>query len=182
MLSIRQYEPDDWVRIWSFLEPVLREGETFAFPRDMSTEAARSAWTAEPRAVFVAVDEPGGEILGSYYLKPNFEGPGSHICNCGYVVAANARGNGVATRMCEHSQQEAARRGFRAMQFNLVVSTNETAVRLWRNMGFDIIGTIPGGFLHPRHGYVDTYIMYKALGNSIPDMSPNVTNKFDVSS
>src|SRR5204863_306667 len=79
-----------------------------------------------------------GEILGSYYLKPNFEGPGSHICNCGYVVAAHARGKGVATSMCEHSLKEAARRGFRAMQFNIVVSTNETAVRLWRNMGFDI--------------------------------------------
>jgi len=162
---IRRYERQDWESVWAILEPVFRAGETYAFPRDISAENARLAWTCEPKEAFVAVDEASGRLLGTYYLRPNFDGPGSHVCNCGYVVSEHARGRGVASRMCEHSQREAASCGYRAMQYNLVVATNEGAVRLWRGMGFDIVGTIPDGFLHPRLGFVDAHVMYKLLGS-----------------
>ena len=162
-MMIRPYTADDWEDVWSILEPVFRAGETYAFPRDISASAARQAWTDGSKRVFVAVDETTDNVLGTYYLKPNAEGAGSHVCNCGYVVAEKARGKGVAARMCEHSQIEAASRGYRAMQYNLVVSSNESAVHLWKKMGFDIIGTLPGAFRHPRFGFVDAYVMYKVL-------------------
>jgi GNAT superfamily N-acetyltransferase len=160
---IRPYTQEDWEHVWAILEPVFRAGETYAYPRDISAEVAKDAWTSSPKVVFVAVDDRTGHILGTYYLRPNFEGPGSHVCNCGYVVSETARGKGVATRMCEHSLAEAASRGYRAMQFNLVVSTNEGAVRLWKKLGFDTIGTLPGAFRHARLGFVDAHIMYKRL-------------------
>jgi RimJ/RimL family protein N-acetyltransferase len=119
-------------------------------------------WIEMPQATYVAKD-PVGAVIGTYYLKPNQPALGSHVCNCGYVVSERARGQGVASLMCEHSQYEARRLGFRAMQFNLVVSTNEGAVRLWKKLGFDIVGTLPGAFRHPRDGYVDAFVMFKEL-------------------
>jgi RimJ/RimL family protein N-acetyltransferase len=119
-----------------------------------------SDWPA--KATYVAVDQ-GETILGTYYIKPNQHGLGDHICNCGYIVSENARGQGIASQICEHSQQEAVTQGFRAMQFNFVVSTNESAVHLWKKLGFNVIGTVPEAFRHPRHGYVDAFIMYKRL-------------------
>mgnify|MGYP001179023221 CR=1 FL=1 len=113
-------------------------------------------------ATFVATDE-NGALLGTYYLKPNRAGPGDHVCNCDYIVSEDARGQAVVTQLCEHSQREAVRRGFRAMQFNLVVSTNEGAIHLWQKLGFDIVGTLPGAFRHPQQGYVDAFVIYKKL-------------------
>jgi ribosomal protein S18 acetylase RimI-like enzyme len=113
--------------------------------------------------VFVAVDADTGQILGSYFLKANFEGPASHVCNCRYAVSEQARGRGVASRLCEHSQEVGAASGFRAMQYNLVVSTNAGAVRLWKRMGFETVGTMPGAFRHPRLGFVDALVMCKRL-------------------
>lgn len=162
-LLIRRYQPRDWPSVWSILEPVFRAGETYAIARDITAEAARLAWTRGPKETFVALDQASGVLIGTYYLRPNADGPGSHVCNCGYVVAEKARGKGIAARLCEHSQQEAVARGYRAMQYNLVVSTNEGAVRLWQRMGFEIIGTIPDAFDHPRAGLVDGHVMYKPL-------------------
>ena len=162
-MLIRPYTPEDWDLVWAILEPVFRAGDTYAIRTDIAAGEAREYWTSSAKQVFVAIDETTGRIVGTYYLRSNFEGPGSHVCNCGYIVAEHARGQGVASRLCEHSQAEAAALGYRAMQYNLVVSTNERAVRLWKHMGFDIIGTVPGGFRHPRLGFVDAYIMHKGL-------------------
>jgi RimJ/RimL family protein N-acetyltransferase len=162
MTTIRLLEDADWPATWAVLEPVLRAGETYSIDRDVSEEDARAVWVEAPEATFVAVDERG-RIVGTYYLKPNQPGQGSHVCNCGYIVGEDARGSGVATAMCEHSQREAIRRGFRAMQYNLVVATNRGAVRLWERLGFGIVGTLPGAFRHPREGYVDALVMYKEL-------------------
>ena len=162
-VRIRRYEEQDWNGVWAILEPVFRAGETYAYPLGISEGDARRKWTSGPNEVFVAEDPGTGQIVGTYYLKPNHDGPGAHVCNCGYVVSANARGKGVASLMCEHSQVEAASRGFRAMQFNLVAASNDGAVRLWKKMGFDIVGTLPGAFRHPSLGFVDAHVMYKLL-------------------
>ena len=161
-MLIRPYESGDWEAVWAVLEPVFRAGECYAFPRAMTSESGRHMWTAPPKEAFVAV-ETSGHIVGTYYLRPNFEGGGSHVCNAGYAVAERARGKGVAAAMCEHSQQEAIARGFEAMQFNFVVSTNEAAVGLWQKMGFRIVGTLPLVFRHPKLGLVDAYVMHKLL-------------------
>ena len=162
-MLIRRYKSEDWDLVWAILEPVFRAGDTYAIRTDIAAGEAREYWTSSAKQVFVAIDETTGRIVGTYYLRSNFEGPGSHVCNCGYIVAEHARGQGVASRLCEHSQAEAAALGYRAMQYNLVVSTNERAVRLWKHMGFEIIGTVPGGFRHPRLGFVDAHIMHKVL-------------------
>ena len=111
--------------------------------------------------MFVAED--GARIVGTYYLRPNQRGGGSHVANCGYVTAASASGRGVGRAMCEHSLAEARARSFRAMQFNFVVSTNDRAVRLWQACGFAIVGRLPGVFSHPTHGYVDALVMHRSL-------------------
>jgi ribosomal protein S18 acetylase RimI-like enzyme len=160
---LRRYRDQDWEAVWSILEPVFRAGETYAYPRDITAGDARQAWTSGPREVFVAEDPATGQIVGTYYLRPNHEGPGAHVCNCGYVVSLHARGRGLAALMCEHSQCEAVSRGFRAMQYNLVASSNHAAVHLWRKMGFAIVGSLPGAFEHPTLGFVDAYVMFKAL-------------------
>jgi ribosomal protein S18 acetylase RimI-like enzyme len=161
IVAIRAFQPSDWPAVWAILEPVFRAGETYSYARDITESDARKAWTSVPDATFVAVE--GERIRGTYYVKPNQPGQGAHVCNCGYVVAADARGKGIASLLCEHSQEEAVRRGFRAMQFNLVVSSNEGAVRLWRQLGYDIVGTLPEAFAHPTLGYVDAYVMYRRL-------------------
>jgi ribosomal protein S18 acetylase RimI-like enzyme len=161
-LIIRPYQEQDWPSVWAIIEPVFRSGETYAFSPDITEEQARLVWIKKPEITFVAV---GGDeqILGTYYIKPNQPTLGAHVCNCGYIVAEQARGQGVASVMCEHSQREAATRGYRAMQYNLVVSTNDVAVQLWKKLGFEIIGTLPKSFRHSRLGYVDAHVMYKQL-------------------
>lgn len=144
------------------LQATFATGDTYAFAPDSSEDEIHKLWVQAPKATYVACAEDGA-ILGTYFLKANQPGLGSHVCNCGYVVAAQARGQGVASALCLHSQQEALAQGFRAMQFNLVVSTNATAVRLWQKLGFEIAGTLPGAFRHLQLGYVDAYVMYKQL-------------------
>ena len=168
MMNIRPFQESDWPGVWHFIEPVFRAGETYAFSRDISEDEAHKAWIVLPKATFVAVNHDD-TILGTYYIKPNQPGQGNHICNCGYIVSENARGQGIASQMCEHSQQQAVAQGFRAMQYNLVVSTNEGAVHLWKKLGFEVVGTIPEAFLHPLHGFVDAFVMYKRLSeDSLP--------------
>ncbi len=160
-ISLRPYESADWPGVWALLEPVFRAGETYAVARDVSEDEARRAWVESPAVAFVAHD--GDEVVGTYYLKPNHPGAGAHVCNAGFVVAARASGRGVATAMCEHAQEQAFAREYRAMQFNLVAASNREAVRLWQKLGFKIVATLEGAFHHPTQGFVDAYVMYKKL-------------------
>ena len=162
MIAIRPFDEDNWEAVWRIIQPVFRAGDSYAFSPRIAEEEAHEVWVDRPLASFVAMDENDG-VVGTYYMKPNQPGLGDHVCNCGYIVAAHAEGKGIASHMCRHSQQEAISRGFRAMQYNLVVSTNERAVRLWQRHGFDIIGTLPNAFRHARLGFVDAFIMYKEL-------------------
>jgi len=161
-MLIRRHEAGDWPALWALLHETFRDGDTYAFAPDSTEAEIRRVWIEVPLATYVARD-PDGTLLGTYYLKANQPGLGAHVCNCGYVVAPAAQGQGVATAMCEHSQHEARKLGFRAMQFNLVVSTNVRAVQLWQRLGFAIVGTLPKAFCHLRLGEVDAYVMYKRL-------------------
>lgn len=160
-MEIRAARPEDAPAIWAILEPTIRAGETYALPRDMAREEAIAYWMGPDRETFVA--EEDGRALGTYYLRANQLGGGSHVANCGYMTAAGATGRGVARLMCAHSLERARAGGFRAMQFNFVVSANERAVRLWRGFGFEVVGTLPGAFAHPELGDVDALVMYKVL-------------------
>lgn len=162
MIQVRPFEETDWVATWRVIEPVFRAGETYAYSPDITEQEAHKVWVEAPSATFVAVDG-SDDVLGTYYIKPNQPALGAHVCNGGYIVAEHARGRGIASAMCEHSQREAVSRGFRAMQYNLVVSTNAGAVRLWKRHGFEVIGTLPQAFQHPRLGFVDAFVMYKLL-------------------
>ncbi|MES1952210.1 acetyltransferase [Salinisphaera sp. S4-8] len=163
MIAIRQARADDWPALWPIIEPVFRGGETYAVAVDIEEADARTLWMDTPLRTFVAVNAADGALLGSYFLKFNQPGGGNHVCNCGYIVARDARGRGVASALCEHSQREAIALGFRAMQYNLVVATNTGAIRLWQRHGFDIAGRLPGAFRHPTEGEVDALVMYKRL-------------------
>jgi L-amino acid N-acyltransferase YncA len=158
---IRPGTDADRAAIWRILEPTIRAGETYPLPRDMDREAALAYWFAPAHSVFVADD--GNDILGSYYLKANSTAGGAHVANCGYMTGPWATGRGVARAMCLDSFERARARGFRAMQFNLVISTNAAAVHLWQSCGMEVVGTLAGAFAHPRLGDVDAFVMYRRL-------------------
>jgi ribosomal protein S18 acetylase RimI-like enzyme len=160
-MLIRPASVADYAAIWRILEPVIRAGETYALPREMSEGEAIAYWTGSDRETFVA--EQDGNILGTYYLRANQAGGGAHVANCGYVTDVVATGQGVARQMCEHSLLYAKRRGFRAMQFNLVVATNTRAIKLWQSLGFEILARLPGAFEHPLMGDVDALVMFRNL-------------------
>jgi len=161
MLEIRPFHESDWNAVWPLLRATFATGDTYSFAPDIPERDARRAWIEVPAATFVALDD--GRLVGTYFIKPNQPGLGDHVCNCGYVVDASARGKGIAARLCEHSQQWAVSHGFRAMQFNFVVATNERAVRLWQRLGFEIVGRLPGAFRHRERGFVDALVMFKTL-------------------
>lgn len=160
-MQIRPYRPGDADAVWAIVEPVLRAGETYALPRDWSRAEALAYWTMAGHEVFVA--EQDGRVLGTYYLQANQQGGGAGVANCGYMTSAEAMGRGVARQMCTHSLEHARTRGFRAMQFNFVVSTNVRAVKLWEAFGFAIVGRLPAAFDHPHAGHVDALVMYRFL-------------------
>ena len=162
MPRVRPFEASDWPSLWPILRETIAVGDTFAFSPESTEDEIYHAWIEAPAATLVAEDD-SGRVVGTYFVKPNQPGLGAHVCNCGYVVAADARGLGIASLMCEHSQAQAVSMGFRAMQFNLVVSTNERAVRLWQKLGFDTVGRLPGAFRHRQLGYVDALVMFKPL-------------------
>lgn len=163
-MNIREANKKDWDAIWTIFHEVVAAGETYAYATDTSKEQAEKIWLDSPRKTFVF--EENNEILGTYYLKTNQAGPGSHVCNCGYMVSSNDRGKGLATSMCEHSQKIALDLGYKAMQFNFVASSNKGAVRLWGKLGFDTVGRLPNAFKHPSLGYVDALVMFKWLAKT----------------
>lgn len=163
-MHIRPYQAYDWPAVWCMLEPVFRAGETYAFDPNISEQQAQQVWLDLPQATYVA-ESANGELLGTYYLKPNQPALGSHVCNCGYIVSAHARGQGVASGMCVHSQQLARELGFAAMQYNLVVVSNQVAVHTWQKHGFQIVGRLPKAFKPLHANYVDAFVMYKWLAD-----------------
>jgi L-amino acid N-acyltransferase YncA len=160
-VDIRPVTRGDEDAIWALFQEVVASGDAFAFSSDTSRQQALEFWIHPGNATYVAVVE--GHVVGSYYLKPNQPGLGAHVCNAGYMVARDVRGRGLGRAMGEHSLIEARRLGYRAMQFNLVVTTNARAVSLWKNLGFRVVGTLPEAFRHSVHGLVDALVMYRLL-------------------
>ncbi len=161
-IRIRPFESTDWPALRPILQTTFATGDTYTFSPQSSEIDIYKAWIELPASTFVACAEDG-KILGTYFIKPNQPGLGAHVCNCGYVVSKEAQGQGIAAQMCEHSQTLAVEMGFRAMQFNFVVSTNTGAVRLWQKLGFEIVGTLPSVFKHQKLGFVDAHVMFKKL-------------------
>ena len=159
--EIRLYADGDRAAVWSIFQSTVAPGDTYVFDPDISEADALAYWLNSDNFVFVVERE--GQIVGTYILKANQPGLGSHVANAAFMVSQSVRGLGVGRLMGEHCLAEARRQGFRAMQFNFVVSTNQAAVRLWKELGFSIVGTLPGAFAHRSHGFVDAYVMYRSI-------------------
>ena len=161
MLTIRKAVEADFDAIWRIFHQVVQQGDTYTFAPETTREQAQAIWMSKDHTTYVAcVDD---QLVGTYILRPNQLGLGSHVANAGYMVGVEGRGKGVGRAMCEHSIEEARKTGFHAMQFNMVVSTNEPAVTLWKKLGFSIVGTLPQAFRHRELGLVDAYVMYRLL-------------------
>ena len=160
-LVIREVGAAEFDAVWPLFRSVIAGGDTYSYPPDLRFEDARALWTTAPSRTFAA--ETDGRVVGCYMLKPNQPGLGDHVANCGYMVDADARGRGIAAAMCEHSMAEARRAGFTAMQYNFVVASNTTAVKLWQRHGFSIVGTVPRAFRHATLGPTDIYVMHRFL-------------------
>lgn len=160
-MIIRRATHADDAALWGLLSPVFRAGETYAIDPDIGAADAVAYWLAPDKTTFVA--ERDGQALGTYYIRPNQGGGGAHVCNCGYITAPEALGQGVARAMLTHSLELGRAQGYRAMQYNFVVSTNTRAIDTWTRADFDTVGRLPGAFRHPTKGYVDALVMYRSL-------------------
>ncbi|MFO0800384.1 MAG: GNAT family N-acetyltransferase [Gemmataceae bacterium] len=160
-MTLRDATAADAEAIWAIFRAVVAAGDAYPFPDDFSREQALAYWFAPGTHVRVA--EADGRVVGSYTVRPNQPGRASHLANGAYLVDPAARGTGIGRALGDDSVQECRRLGYRGMQFNLVVATNEAAVRLWTACGFRIVGTVPSAFRHAALGYVDAHIMYRSL-------------------
>ena len=160
-VQISEMTKGDFELFWPVFKEIVYAQETYAFDPDIDFELAYNLWCVSPQKTYAVKDS--GLILGSYYIKPNASGPSSHISNCGYMVSPESRGKGIARKLCLHSQKIAIELCYSAMQFNSVVSSNETAINLWKNLGYKIIGTIPSAYKHKQLGFIDSFIMHKQL-------------------
>jgi ribosomal protein S18 acetylase RimI-like enzyme len=160
-LAIRPATASDQDAVWAIIGPIIAAGETYALPRDWSRSQALDYWLMPDHTVFVA--EIGGEILGTFYLQANKQGGGDHVANAGFATAAHATGRGIARGMGRFALTYAKAQGFRAMQFNFVVSSNTAAVHLWTSLGFETLCRQPDAFAHPTLSYVDALLMFQRL-------------------
>ena len=161
-MQIREHTDTDWPSVWSIFREVVAAGDTFAYDSGWTSEQAREVWVVGPPGHTVVACE-GPRVLGTAHMGPNRPGPGSHVATASFMVAAHARGRGVGRALGEYALSWARERGYAAMQFNAVVESNTTAVRLWRALGFETIGTVPEAFEHPTLGRVGLHVMHRRL-------------------
>ena len=162
VVEIRTARHEDWEQIWPFFRDIVADGETYAYPDDLTAEGAKALWSTGPHGTtVVAVD--GDRVLGAATIGPNRPGRGSHVATASFMVSPASRGRGVGRRLGEYALQWAADAGFRAMQFNAVVDTNAAAVMLWESLGFETIGIVPEAFDSRSHGLVGLRVMYRRL-------------------
>ncbi|WP_116996149.1 GNAT family N-acetyltransferase [Desertimonas flava] len=161
-MHVREFVDADWPAVWPIVRDVIRAEETFPYDPAMTSDEARSTWVVSAPGSTVVADD-GGSILGTAHMQANRGGRGAHVATASFMVAAHARGRGVGRTLCSYALDWARRRGFAGMQFNAVVETNEAAIRLYRDLGFSIVGTVPGAFDHPTLGRVGLHVMYREL-------------------
>lgn len=161
-MDIREARHEDWRQIWPFFRDIVAEGETYAYPEDLTPERAEELWTPGPQATTVVAIE-GEQVLGAATVGPNRPGRGSHMATASFMVSPAARGRGVGRSLAEYALGWAAEAGFLAMQFNAVVETNTGAVRLWESLGFETVGTVPAAFNSRTHGHVGLRVMHRRL-------------------
>ncbi|HEV3384593.1 MAG TPA: N-acetyltransferase [Gemmata sp.] len=161
MITIREATEADWPAIWAIFQIIAAEGDVFAYDESTTEVVARKLWFDPPVVCFVA--EEDGRVVGSYFLRTNQPGRGSHVANGGYMVVPEWRGRGAASAMCEHSIATARHLGFTAMQFNFVIESNAAALRVWQKHGFAVVGRLPLAFRHKELGFVDALVMYRTL-------------------
>jgi ribosomal protein S18 acetylase RimI-like enzyme len=152
----------DWAAIWPIWHEIVGTGDTYAYDPATSSDEARAMWLDAPAGETWLLED-GGAVLGAYRLAPNHGGPGAHIANASYMVPASARGRGIGRALVEHSIVRARAAGYLGLQFNAVAATNVHAIRLYHELGFRTVGTIPKGFRHPADGLVDLLVMYREL-------------------
>jgi GNAT superfamily N-acetyltransferase len=162
VVQIREYIDRDWPSVWPIFREVVTAGETYAYDPDWSFEQAREVWVEGPPGHTVVACE-GTRVLGTAKMGPNRPGRGAHVATASFMVAADARGRGVGRALGEYALAWAQAQGYAAMQFNAVVESNHAAVRLWQELGFQIIGTVPEAFAHPTLGRVGLHIMHRRL-------------------
>ncbi|MFD6175972.1 MULTISPECIES: GNAT family N-acetyltransferase [unclassified Isoptericola] len=162
-LTIRPATDDDWPSLWPIVEAVVREGETYVYPLDLTSEQAREIWMERAPGATVVAEGADGTLLGTAKMGPNRPGHGDHVGTASFMVSPAARGLGVGRALGEHVVAWHREQGFRGIQFNAVVESNEAAVRLWRSLGFEVVGTVPGAFRSPAHGFVGLHVMYLPL-------------------
>jgi L-amino acid N-acyltransferase YncA len=160
-MNIRPALELDRDAVWKIFHATIAPGDAFVYDPSTSREEAMAYWFAKGTRTYVA--EQDGKVVGSYILRANRPGLGNHVANAGFMVDPAVRGSGVGRAMGEHALVEARHLGYVAMQFNFVISTNESAVHLWQSLGFKIVGTLPGAFRHARKGFVDAYVMFRSL-------------------
>ncbi len=161
-VQIRRATEADWPAMWRFMAPVVAAGRTYTYPQDWTSDQAREGWLRLPGWT-VLVAEGEDRLLGTVKFGPNFEGRGSHVANASFIVDPDVSGQGVGRALAQYALSAAHERGFRAMQFNAVVASNQPAIRLWRSLGFEILATVPEAFDHPEHGLVGLHIMHRML-------------------
>ncbi|WP_308701013.1 MULTISPECIES: GNAT family N-acetyltransferase [Isoptericola] len=161
-LEIRTATDADWPLLWPVVEAVVRAGETYAYPLDLTSGQACELWMERPPGRTVVAVE-AGVVLGTAKMGPNRPGHGDHVGTASFMVAEAARGRGVGRALAEHVVDRLRAEGYRGIQFNAVVESNTAAVRLWRSLGFEIVGTVPGAFRSPAHGEVGLHVMYRSL-------------------
>ena len=162
-VDIEPARAEHWPGIWPIIRDVTVAGDAYPYPTDLDEEAGRAIWSEQPPGLTVVAVDADGTVLGTAKMGPNRTGPGAHVSTASFMVAAAARGRGVGRALGEYALVWARDQGYRSMQFNAVVETNTVAVKLWQDLGFDIVGTVPEAFRHPTQGYVGLHLMFQRL-------------------
>lgn len=161
--KVREARLEDFEEIYDIFCTVLEEGKTYSYSlAEMTPERSLAYWISAPGTHCYVVDVEG-KVAGMVAIRPNRTCRAGHVANASFIVHPDFRKRGIARFLGEFAIKRAKKLGYKAMQFNFVVSVNTVAVKLWKSLGFEVVGTLPKGFNHVDKGLVDVYIMHRFL-------------------